>query len=160
MSYLRLIHNEKDDVSLLRVINTPKRGIGLKTIQNLTLKAEQNGTSIYEAITSGKEAEFKKVIEDLKEVSKNLTLTELVDKVLITSGMKKELESEKTLESEVRLENLEEFKSITKAFEEQDGLISLEDFLLETSLVSDREEYRDEKNKISLMSSLRKRTRV
>lgn len=152
MSYLRLIHNEKDDVSLLRVINTPKRGIGLKTIQNLTLKAEQNGTSIYEAIDSGKELEFKKVIENLKEVSENLTLTELVEKVLVVSGMRKELESEKTLESEVRLENLEEFKSITKAFEEQDGLISLEDFLLETSLVSDREEYRDERNKVSLMT--------
>lgn len=152
MSYLRLIHNEKDDVSLLRVINTPKRGIGLKTIQNLTEKADSLGCSLYEAISSGKELEFKKVIEDLKAVSENLTLTELVDKVLVTSGMKQELESEKTLESEIRLENLEEFKSITKAFEEQDGLISLEDFLLETSLVSDREEYRDEKNKISLMT--------
>ncbi len=152
MSYLRLIHNEKDDVSLLRVINTPKRGIGLKTIQNLTEKADSLGCSLYEAITSGKELEFKRVIEDLKAVSENLTLTELVDKVLVVSGMKHELESEKTLESDIRLENLEEFKSITKAFEEQDGLISLEDFLLETSLVSDREEYRDEKNKISLMT--------
>jgi len=152
MSYLRLIHNEKDDVSLLRVINTPKRGIGLKTIQNLTLKAGQENTSIYDAITSGKELEFKNIIKDLKEVSQNLTLTELVEKVLVATGMRRELESEKTLESEVRLENLEEFKSITKAFEEQDGLISLEDFLLETSLVSDREEYRDERNKISLMT--------
>ena len=152
MSYLRLIHNEKDDISLLRVINTPKRGIGLRTLQNLTEKADREGISIYEAITSGKELEFKKIIEDLKEVSENVTLTELVEKVLIASGMKKELESEKTLESEVRLENLEEFKSITKAFEERDGLISLEDFLLETSLVSDREEYRDDRNKISLMT--------
>ena len=66
--------------------------------------------------------------------------------------MKQELESEKTLESEIRLENLEEFKSITKSFEERDGLISLEEFLLEVSLVSDVEEYKDDPNKISLMT--------
>ena len=152
LAYLRLIHNEKDDVSFLRVINTPKRGIGLKTIQALSEKAEQMGSSLYEAASDGKVLEFKNLIESLKAVSENVTLTELVDKVLLASGMKQELESEKTLESEVRLENLEEFKSITKAFEERDGLISLEDFLQETSLVSDREEYRDDSGKVSLMT--------
>lgn len=152
IAYLRLIHNSKDNVSLLRVINTPKRGIGLKTIENLTKKADENGTSIYEAISSGKELEFKKLIEDLKEVSEKITLTELIDKVLDASGMKKELESEETLEAEIRLENLEEFKSITKSFEEREGLVSLEDFLLEISLISDVEEYKDDPNRISLMT--------
>ncbi len=152
IAYLRLIHNIKDNVSLLRVINTPKRGIGLKTINNLTDKADQEGTSIYEAITSGKELEFKETIEKLKAISEELTLTELIDKVLDASGMKAELESEKSLESEVRLENLEEFKSITKSFEEREGLISLEDFLLEISLISDVEEYKDDPNRISLMT--------
>ena len=152
IAYLRLIHNSSDNVSLLRVINTPKRGIGLKTIENLTRKADDAGISIYDAIDSGKELEFKKVIEDLKKVSENLTLTELIDKVLDASGMKSELESEKSLESEVRLENLEEFKSITKSFEEREGLISLEDFLFEISLISDVEEYKDDTNKISLMT--------
>lgn len=152
IAYLRLIHNSKDNVSLLRVINTPKRGIGLKTIENLTIKADSEGISIYDAIESGKELEFKKTIEKLKSVAEDLTLTELIDKVLDASGMKKELESEQTLEAEVRLENLEEFKSITKAFEEKEGLISLEDFLLEISLVSDVEEYKDDPNRISLMT--------
>ena len=152
IAYLRLIHNSKDNVSLLRVINTPKRGIGLKTIENLTIQADAMGVSIYEAISSGKELEFKNIIEKLKEMSKDLTLTELIDKVLETSGMKKELEDEKTLEAEVRLENLEEFKSITKTFEEREGLISLEDFLLEISLISDVEEYKDDPNRISLMT--------
>lgn len=152
IAYLRLIHNSKDNVSLLRVINTPKRGIGLKTIDNLTLKADNEGTSIYEAISGGKELEFKNLIERLKEVSENLTLTELIDKVLDASGMKQDLESEKTLEAEIRLENLEEFKSITKSFEEREGLISLEDFLLEISLISDVEEYKDDPNRISLMT--------
>ena len=152
IAYLRLIHNSKDNISLLRVINTPKRGIGLKTIENLTLKADAEGISIYEAIDSGKEFEFKNLIERLKEVSQNLTLTELIDKVLDSSGLKQELESEASLEAEVRLENLEEFKSITKSFEEREGLISLEDFLLEISLISDVEEYKDDPNRISLMT--------
>lgn len=152
IAYLRLIHNSKDNVSLLRVINTPKRGIGLKTIDNLTEKADLEGTSIYEAITSGKELEFKNIIEKLKTISAELTLTELIDKVLDASGMKADLESEKSLEAEVRLENLEEFKSITKSFEEREGLISLEDFLLEISLISDVEEYKDDPNRISLMT--------
>ena len=152
IAYLRLIHNSKDNVSLLRVINTPKRGIGLKTIENLTIKADEIGTSIYDAISSGKELEFKKTIEQLKSLSEELTLTELIDKVLDASGMRQELESEKTLEAEVRLENLEEFKSITKSFEEREGLVSLEDFLLEISLISDVEEYKDDPNRISLMT--------
>lgn len=152
IAYLRLIHNSKDNISLLRVINTPKRGIGLKTIENLTSKADEEGISIYDAINSGKELEFKNTIEKLKMVAEDLTLTELIDKVLDASGMKKELESEQSLESEVRLENLEEFKSITKAFEEKEGLISLEDFLLEISLISDVEEYKDDPNRISLMT--------
>ena len=152
IAYLRLIHNYKDNVSLLRVINTPKRGIGLKTIENLTKIADDNEISIYEAISSGKELEFKNLIERLREVSENLTLTELIDKVLDASGMRQELESEDSLEAEVRLENLEEFKSITKAFEEAEGSVSLEEFLLEISLVSDVEEYKDDPNRISLMT--------
>ena len=152
IAYLRLIHNYKDNVSLLRVINTPKRGIGLKTIEALTRKADSEGISLYEAITSGKELEFKKLIEKLREVSNDITLTELIDKVLDASGIRKELESEESLEAEVRLENLEEFKSITKSFEEREGLISLEEFLLEISLISDVEEYKDDVNRISLMT--------
>ena len=62
VAYLRLIHNSDDDISLLRVINTPKRGIGLKTLKNLDVKAEVNGTSLFDAIDSGKELEFKNLI--------------------------------------------------------------------------------------------------
>ena len=152
IAYLRLIHNTKDNVSLTRVINTPKRGIGLKTIENLTQKADLENKSIYEVIDSGKELEFKETIERLRVMQEELTLTELIDKVLDASGMRAELENEKTLESEIRLENLEEFKSITKSFEEREGLISLEDFLLEISLISDVEDYKDDTNRISLMT--------
>lgn len=152
IAYLRLIHNTDDDVSLLRVINTPKRGIGLKTIENLEEKAERNNISLYDAIDSGKELLFKQTIEDLRKVSENVTLTELIDKILESTGIKAELESEKSLDSEIRLENLEEFKSITKSFEDREGLISLDDFLFEISLVSDKEEYSDDDNRVSLMT--------
>ncbi len=152
IAYLRLIHNTKDNVSLLRVINTPKRGIGLKTIENLTAKADLENKSIYDIIDSGKELGFKEIIEKLREIKDDLTLTELIDKVLDASGIRSELENEKTLEAEVRLENLEEFKSITKSFEEREGLVSLEEFLLEISLISDVEEYKDDINRISLMT--------
>lgn len=152
IAYIRLIHNPKDNVSLLRIINTPKRGIGLKTIENLTKKADELNKSIYEVIDSSKELAFKEIIEKLRILKEDLTLTELIDKVLDASGMRAELESEKTLESEVRLENLEEFKSITKSFEEREGLVSLEDFLLEISLISDVEEYKDDDNRVSLMT--------
>ena len=152
IAYLRLIHNPKDNVSLLRVINTPKRGIGLRTIQNIIDKAEINNTSYYEAIEGSKELEFKELIEKLRKFSDNATLTELIDKTLEASGLKKELEDEKSLEADIRLENLEEFKSITRAFEEREGLVSLEDFLLEISLISDVEEYKDDTNRVSLMT--------
>lgn len=150
--YLKLIYNKYDDISLQRIINTPKRGIGEKTIENLQKKAQENNICMYDAIESGKELTFKSIIEEIISIKDNYSLTELVDIVLDKSGMKQELESEKSIESEIRLENLEEFKSITKAFEEKNGLISLEDFLTEISLVSDVTEHKDETDVVTLMT--------
>ena len=152
IAYLIVLYNPKDDISLTRVINVPKRGIGNKTIENLTLKANEEGKSIYEVISSGKELEFKKVIEEINSLRENLSLTELVDLVLNRTGIKQELLNEKTIEAEVRLENLEEFKSITRNFEEKNGIISLEDFLMEISLVSDIEEHKNNNNVVTLMT--------
>ena len=150
--YLRLINNYKDDVSLLRVINVPKRKIGEKTIDNISNVALLNNSCLFDAINGGKELEFKNLILDLKEKCENLSLTEMVELVLDKSGMKQELENEKSLDSEIRLENLEEFKSITKNYEEEYGVISLDDFLNEISLVSDMSEHQDGNNKVSLMT--------
>ncbi len=152
LCYLRLINNPKDDVSLTRVINVPKRGIGNVTIGNITKKAEENNISMFEAIESGKELLFKNIIKELQQKCKNLSLTEMVDQVLETTGLKEELTKEKTLENEIRLENLEEFKSITMNYENEFGEISLDDFLNEISLVSDVSEHNDGKNKVSLMT--------
>ena len=153
LSYLKLIHNEKDDVSLLRVINYPKRGIGNKTIEELTITANNNGTCLYDAIESGKELEFKNIIEDLKKASEKMSLTEFIDLVLDKTGIRPELKSERTLEADIRLENLEEFKSITRTVEEVDGIASLGDFLDEISLVTDAsEKQEDNGEKVTLMT--------
>lgn len=152
IAYLRLLYNSQDDVSLTRVINSPKRGIGEKTIASLAERAEQLGKSMYEVIDSGKELKFKQLMESIREKSENLSLTEIVDLVLNQSGLKKELEDENSIEAEAKLENLEEFKSITKNFEERYGIISLEEFLEEISLVADIEEHKDNPHVVTLMT--------
>ena len=153
LAYLKLIYNTKDDVSLMRIINYPKRKIGAKTIENLSMDAVLNGTSMFDVISSGKELEFKKLILEMKEKSEVLSLTETIDMVLDMSGIKSELESEHTLEADIRLENLNEFKSITKTFEEESGIASLEDFLNEVSLVSDvNDQKNDNSPKVTLMT--------
>lgn len=152
ISYLKLIYNTNDDISLQRVINVPKRGIGLKTIDNLISKANDINCSLFDAITDGKELGFKLLINDIKSEMDNYTLTELIDLVLDKSGMRHELETDTSIEAEIRLENLEEFKSITKAFEEKNGIVSLDDFLTEISLVSDVTEHRDETDVVTLMT--------
>ena len=152
LAYLRLISNHQDDVSLERIINVPKRGIGAKTVSNIVSIARQNEISIYDAICSGKELDFKNTIETLTKMSNELTLTELVDMVLTLTGIKAEYENENSLEADIRLENLEEFKSVTKKFEEETGIVSLEDFLTEISLLSDITEVKDDPNRVSLMT--------
>ena len=152
LAYLSIVYNNRDDINLLRVINVPKRGIGTKTIENLEVQARISGKSIYEVIDSGKELEFKRIIEDIKEKQENMSLTELVDYILERTGIREELTSDDTIENEVRLENLEEFKSITKTFEEERGIVSLEEFLDELSLVADATEYQNNTDVVTLMT--------
>ena len=152
IAYLRLIYNSDDDVSLIRIINSPKRGIGQKSIDNLVSEASSLGISMYEALSSPKELQFKALIESMKLASQNMSLTEIVELVLEQSGLRKELELENSLEAEAKIENLDEFKSITKNFEERYGIISLEDFLAEISLVSDVEEHKDNNEVVTLMT--------
>ena len=152
LCYLRLINNTNDDVSLRRVINTPKRKIGNKSIEELERKADDLGCSMFDAILSGRELEFKNIILELQNDALNLSLTELIDDVLDKSGLKKELEQEHTLESDLRLENLMEFKSITASYEARTGSVNLNDFLEEISLIADISEHQDDDNVITLMT--------
>ena len=152
LCYLRLINNTNDDVSLRRVINTPKRKIGNKSILDLERRADDLGLSMFEAIDSGKELEFKNIILELQNDALNLSLTELIDVVLEKSGLKKELEQEHSLEADLRLENLMEFKSITASYEARTGSVNLNDFLEEISLIADISEHQDDDNVITLMT--------
>ena len=150
--YLRLILNNDDEISLRRVINVPKRGIGEATIAKLEQEAKEQETSIFQVISKGKEQLFKELILHLTEESDNLSLTDLIDLILTETGMREEYEQEKTMESERRLEVLEEFKSITKTFEERTGSVSLADFLEEISLIADITEHHEEDDVVTLMT--------
>ena len=150
--YLRLILNKDDEISLMRVINVPKRGIGEATIKKLEENARDNNISMFEAISKGKELSFKELILDLIKDSEELSLTDLIEDILNKSGIRDEYEQSKSLENELRLDNLEEFKSITKTFEERTGSVSLEEFLEEVSLVADISEHQEESDSVTLMT--------
>lgn len=148
---MHLIYNNNDDASLERVINVPRRGIGSKTIERLRSEASISDKSMFEVVNSGKELGFKNLIIDLTNESKNTDLVGLVDVILDKTGIRKELEEKNDLESEIRLENLNEFKSIALAFQEK-GIFSLEEFLENISLVSDKNEYKEVDDGINLMT--------
>lgn len=152
ISYLRLIYNPQDEISLRRIINVPKRGIGDSSLSELEQRARDNNITMFEALSSKKELEFKSLIEDLIKRSESLSLTELIDEVLDKTGIKKELESSKSIEDETRLEYLMEFKSITASFEERTGSVNLGDFLEEVSLISDISNHTEDGNAVTLMT--------
>ena len=152
ISYLRLIYNTSDEISLRRIINVPKRGIGESALKTLELNSKNNNISMFDSLSTKKEIEFKNIILELIKDSEETTLTDLIDKVLEKTGIKKELEDDKSLENEIRLDNLMEFKSITASFEERTGTVNLEDFLEEISLISDISNHKEDNDEITLMT--------
>ncbi|MBQ6285879.1 MAG: UvrD-helicase domain-containing protein [Bacilli bacterium] len=151
IAYLNLIYNTNDSVSLERVINTPKRKIGPKSIENIRNIALEKNISMFDAIEDGKELEFKNLILELKNDSNNLSLSELIEDVLEKTGLRREYEIDNTIENETRIESLNEFKSVAVAFEEN-GIYDLETFLENIMLVSDRGQYNENKDNVSLMT--------
>lgn len=151
IAYLNVIYNSNDSVSLERIINTPKRGIGAKSIDNLRQKATEEGITLFDAIDSGKELEFKKLMLELIEDAKSLSLSELIEDVLVKSGLRLEYELAKSLESEAKIENLNEFKSVALTFEES-GIYDLETFLENVLLVSDAGQYKEDSDSVNLMT--------
>jgi DNA helicase-2/ATP-dependent DNA helicase PcrA len=149
--YLRLLLNNDDEISLRRVINVPKRGIGDATLAKLEKEAREKNTSMFQVISKGKELQFKQLILRLVEDSKELSLTDLVDWVIEQTGMKEEYEDH-TLESDLRLDNLEEFKSTAKAFEDRTGSVSLADFLEEITLMADMADHKSDSDAVTLMT--------
>lgn len=151
LAYLRLISNPNDDISLVRIINVPKRAIGDTTVDKLTRMALQNDQSIFEMLldhldelevsprTKKALSEFCDLISNLYRMVEYITVTELTEKLLELTQYRAELDKEGTLESKSRLENIEEFLSVTLEFEKrnEDEDRSLLSFLTDLALIAD-----------------------
>ncbi|MBL3644348.1 DNA helicase PcrA [Bacillus sp. RHFB] len=148
LAYLRLIANPDDDISLRRVINVPKRGIGATSMDKVADYADQYDVSIYKALESVEMAgisgkatkaarEFHTLITNYTNQQEYLSVTELVEEVIEKTGYREMLQAEKTIESQSRLENIDEFLSVTKAFEDNSEDKSLVGFLTDLALVAD-----------------------
>ncbi len=162
--YLRLIQNTRDNISLMRVINTPKRGIGAKTIENIVLHAAGSDISMYEAIEEMMEAgilpkravsgltDFITAIRPYVKSKAEMTVSEVLEGVLRDSGYEAELVLDQTIESKSRLENLNELLNVTKEFENRAESKRLEDFLAEVSLMADIDGLKEEEDGVLLMT--------
>ncbi|MBP2001734.1 DNA helicase-2/ATP-dependent DNA helicase PcrA [Paenibacillus shirakamiensis] len=148
LGYLRLLSNPDDDISLVRVINVPKRGLGDTTVAKLAAAAAQRGTSIYRVLevvddlgfagrTRNALVEFFDMIAGLHRMVEYLSVTELTEQLLELTHYRIELQNENTIESRSRLENIEEFLSVTMEFEKNNEDKSLVSFLTDLALIAD-----------------------
>ena len=162
IAYLRLIHNTSDNLSLKRIINEPKRGIGKTSLDKIQEISDKTGTSMYEIIKHAEEYELNRVkanaeefinlIEELRLKKQELSISELLKEVLNKSGYTRALESENTVEAETRMQNLEEFLTVAIEFEEESADNTLPEFLESITLSSDVDEMQDEDNTVTLMT--------
>lgn len=164
LSYLRVVANPADILSLRRIINVPKRGIGDTTVGRLEAFAAEEGISLYEALgrldaieTLGAAAvrrvgEFREMLDLCLAENENVGLTALTEYILRVSGYISELERERTLEAEGRVENLKEFLSVTKQFETEHEGAGLLDFLEHVALISDIDTMDDDVDAMTLMT--------
>ena len=162
IAYLRLLHNTSDNLSLKRIINEPKRGIGKTSLDKIQEISDRTGTSMYEIIKHAEEydlnrvkanaKEFINLIEELRLKKQELSISELLKEVLNKSGYTKALELENTVEAETRMQNLEEFLTVAIEFEEESADNTLPEFLESITLSSDIDEMQDEDNTVTLMT--------
>ena len=162
IAYLRLIQNPSDNLSLTRIINEPKRGIGKTSLDNVQQIAMQSETSMYDVIKRADEfglnrvfansREFVSQIEELRAKKDNIKISDLIKETLNKTGYTKALEDEDTTEAETRLENIEEFLTVAMEFEEQMAENSLEEFLEGITLSSDLDNADDQEDSVTLMT--------
>ena len=150
LSYLKTIDNGKDDLAVRRIINVPKRSIGLTTVNRVQENALERGISFYDALSSAdlidnigrslsKIESFVALIEHFKEQSEKMSLSQLMEEIIEMTGYIESLEAESEIEAETRIENIEELKSKIIAYEEscEDEKPTLSGFLEEVALVAD-----------------------
>ncbi|GAA4874673.1 DNA helicase PcrA [Paenibacillus vulneris] len=154
LAYLRLISNTDDDVSFMRIVNVPKRGIGDTTVDRLMEAAGRRGISMFAMLEeidgleiSGKAknalSDFREMIDNLNRMVEYLSVTELTEKMLELTEYRLELQREKTIESTARLENIDEFLSVTMEFEKRNEDKSLVSFLTDLALIADIDSMND-----------------
>lgn len=160
LAYLRLLSNPDDDISLIRIINVPKRSIGDTTVGKLQAAAAERGVSIFRVLqvvddlgfagrTRNALVEFYDMIEGLSRMVDYLSVTELTEKMLETTQYRLELQNENTLESRSRLENIDEFLSVTMEFEKGAEDKSLVSFLTDLALIADIDSMNDDEEEQS-----------
>ena len=162
IAYLRLIQNGNDNLSLKRIINEPKRGIGKTSLDKVEQLSIQTGISMYEIIKDAEQyglnrvylnsREFVNCIEELKAKKEELPISELIKQTLKKSGYTKALENENTIEAENRIENLDEFLTVAIEFEEQEAENTLSAFLEGITLSSDIDNLEDDEEYVTLMT--------
>ncbi len=164
VAYLRVIQNPLDDVSLLRVINTPKRGIGNKSIEKLQSIASSREEKLFNTmldineitgmskrVSSGINS-FLSIITKYVANKDGFRVTEIIENVLNETGYLEELKKENTIEARTRIENLGEFMSVAMEFENNSETKTLEEFLGNISLSSDLDRFEDEDDTVTLMT--------
>lgn len=158
LAYLRLISNPDDDISLQRIINVPKRAIGSTSIDKIANFATMHDLSMFQALETIEmiglspkaekaAAEFRNLVSNYTHQQEYLSVTELVEEVLDKTGYRDMLKAEKSLESQSRLENIDEFLTVTKSFEESSEDKSLVAFLTDLALVADIDRLDDDGEK-------------
>ena len=162
IAYLRLIQNSNDNLSLKRIINEPKRGIGKTSLDKIEQIAISNETSMYEVIKKADEyglnrvylnsREFVNCIEELKAKKDEIIISELIKLTLKKSGYTKALELENTVEAENRIENLDEFLTVAIEFEEEEAENGLREFLEGITLSSDIDDLEEDEEYVTLMT--------
>jgi DNA helicase II / ATP-dependent DNA helicase PcrA len=158
LAYLRLISNPDDDISLQRIINVPKRAIGSTSIDKIANFATMHDLSMFQALETIEmiglspkaekaAAEFRNLVSNYTHQQEYLSVTELVEEVLDKTGYRDMLKAEKSIESQSRLENIDEFLTVTKSFEESSEDKSLVAFLTDLALVADIDRLDDDGEK-------------
>ncbi len=162
ISYLRLIQNPADNLSLKRIINEPKRGIGKTSLDKIEEISNNSGVPMYEIIEHADQfglnrvflnsREFVNAIEELRAKKDNMKISDLIKETLKKSGYTKALENENTIEAENRIENLDEFLTVAIEFEDESADNKLSDFLEGITLSSDIDNMEETEENVTLMT--------
>ena len=163
VAYLQVIDNPFDALSLLRIANRPRRGIGDSTLSRLMTFADQAEITLWEAMDRAEQAgvgtapqkalaSFRTMIQSLMSAAQEHEVPELIERVLEQSGTIEALQAERTIESQGRIENLHELVSLAREWQEQNTEPTLSSFLQEVSLYSDQDTIRGEASLVTLMT--------